>query len=293
MTPARSSATSASRSVTPSRSGAIAKADSPATSGAGLSSRSTGASGKGLSPVSTIRRGDSPRVTPAHRPAIDHHAARPFHCAGHHYFGYRIHALPPHCVHHLYWGLDYWYWEGCYYRFWDDYYYICRPPYYTWFDIGLYELDLLAVRLAYYNTIDYQYDIINENYGTIAEQHATIAANNATIAAQNESIAAGSEKASESYELAKSLGLVQSYAAADQTYYYDDGIFFIEKDGQYYTIVPPAGAIVETLPDDYETVTLGGQTYYKVDDTIYRTVILDGKAVFEVLGQQQTAQQQA
>ena len=57
-------------------------------------------------------------------------------------------------------------------------------------------------------------------------------------------------------------------------------------DGQYQTIIPPAGAIISELPDDYETIVLGGQEYYKVDNTIYRTVAIDGKAYFEVLGQQ-------
>ena len=51
------------------------------------------------------------------------------------------------------------------------------------------------------------------------------------------------------------------------------------------TIVPPAGAIVEKLPEDYETIVLGGQEYYKLDDTVFRVIISEGKALFEVLGQ--------
>lgn len=79
---------------------------------------------------------------------------------------------------------------------------------------------------------------------------------------------------------------MQSYADASVQYYYDDGVFFVkDADGQYRTIVPPAGAIVDALPDDYQTVTLGGAQYYQVDDTIYRMVIIEGKACFEVLGQ--------
>lgn len=193
--------------------------------------------------------------------------------------------MPEHCVHHHYWGHDYWYHDGCYYRWWNNHYYICRPPYYTWFERDLYELELMTVRMSYYNTINNAYEIVNENYNTIAEQNAIIAANNATIAAQNAEIAAGAQKASDSYALAHKLGLIQSYAAANETYYYDDGIFFIMKDGKYYTIVPPAGAIVEKLPDDYETISLQGHDYFKVDDTILRMIISNGKAVFEVLGQ--------
>lgn len=226
-----------------------------------------------------------PRVAPRHREPIHYSAPARFHNHGHHYYGYHIDILPHNCIHHCYWGHDYWLHDGIYYRYWDGHYYVCRPPYGTWFDRSLYELELMEVRMAYYNTINRAYDVIDENYATIQAQNAQIAANNATIAAQNANIAAGSSQAASSYNLAASLGLVQSYADASMTYYYDDGIFFILKDGQYITIVPPAGAIVESLPDDYETISLGGHDYFKVDDTIYRMVINGGKPVFEVLGQ--------
>ena len=55
--------------------------------------------------------------------------------------------------------------------------------------------------------------------------------------------------------------------------------------GQYEVIVPPAGALVEELPDDYDTITLDGVPYYKVDDTVYRTTLVEGKPYLEVLGQ--------
>ncbi len=50
-------------------------------------------------------------------------------------------------------------------------------------------------------------------------------------------------------------------------------------------IVPPAGALVGELPDDYETITLGGQEFYKVDDTVYRLTLVNGVPQLEVLGQ--------
>jgi len=211
--------------------------------------------------------------------------ASAFHHRGPHYFGHRIHSLPMHCHHHHYWGHDYWFYEGMYYRYWDGYYYISRPPYGTWFDIASYELGLYPCHIRYYNTINRTYNIIDENYATIAEQNAIIAENNAVIAQQNSSISSGTMMASGAYSLASSLGLIQSYADATLTYYYDDGIFFVVKDGQYITIVPPAGALVESLPDDYETVILCGNEYYKVDDTVYRMVVNNGKPAFEVLGQ--------
>ena len=58
-----------------------------------------------------------------------------------------------------------------------------------------------------------------------------------------------------------------------------------DAKGEYQVIVPPAGALVETLPEDYDMVTLNGDEYYKVDDTVYKVTITDGKPYFEVLGQ--------
>ena len=59
----------------------------------------------------------------------------------------------------------------------------------------------------------------------------------------------------------------------------------MDSNGDYQVIVPPAGALVETLPEDYDMVTLAGNDYYKVDETVYKVTISDGKPFFEVLGQ--------
>lgn len=85
---------------------------------------------------------------------------------------------------------------------------------------------------------------------------------------------------------ANELGLIQSYAAAGSSYYYQDGVFYtVDANGQYVVIMPPAGALVESLPEDFDIVTLKGKEYYKVDDTIYKMTISEGKPYFEVLGQ--------
>ena len=64
------------------------------------------------------------------------------------------------------------------------------------------------------------------------------------------------------------------------------GVFYIVNDrGRYEVIVPPAGALVEFLPEDYDIITLGGAEYYRVDDTVYRTVLVGGRPYLEVLGQ--------
>lgn len=219
---------------------------------------------------------------------VEHGHAALFYNRGHHHFGYRVHTLPAHYHRHWYWGYDYYICDGIYYRYWDNCYHICRPPFGIFFDRALYDLDLLICDIAYYNTVHRAYNRINDNYRTIEEQNRIIAQNNATIASQNAAIVSQSAAADASYALANDLGLFQSFADANVKYYYDDGIFFIEgPDGQYQTIVPPAGAIIAELPDDYEVVTLNGVEYYKVDDTIYQVVINNGKAMFEVLGQVQ------
>ena len=95
-----------------------------------------------------------------------------------------------------------------------------------------------------------------------------------------------SNLAANSYNLANRLGLNQSYAYANSNYYYDDGVFYIiNSNGRYEVIVPPAGAVVEALPDDYDTITLSGATYYVVDNTVYTTTLIDGRPYMEVLGQ--------
>jgi hypothetical protein len=92
--------------------------------------------------------------------------------------------------------------------------------------------------------------------------------------------------ASESYQLAARLGLVQSYGNASLEYFYDDGVFFSKQaDGSYVTMVPPAGALVDELPDDNEKIRIDGEVYYKVDDTIYEQVRIDGQKYYEVIGQ--------
>ena len=94
------------------------------------------------------------------------------------------------------------------------------------------------------------------------------------------------QQAATAFTLADELGLVQSYAAADGEYFYQDGVFYAkDASGEYKVIVPPAGALVDSLPDDYEMVTLRDEEYYKVDDTVFKVTLSEGKPYFEVLGQ--------
>ena len=84
----------------------------------------------------------------------------------------------------------------------------------------------------------------------------------------------------------RGLSLSHSYISSGTEYYYQDGVFYIiDAYGQYITIIPPTGALVEYLPDDYVRFTRGGETYYRVDDTVYALTLIDGNPYFEVLGQ--------
>ena len=205
-----------------------------------------------------------------------------------HYYGHRVRVLPSHVHRHVYHGVTYYCYNDIWYRPYGGYYVVCRPPFGTVLAANLIaDMTWAAIRFSYYNTVAQTYSQINENNEYIAQQNAVIAQNNATIAAQNAQIAAGQQQAQAAYSLANELGLVQSYAAAESTYYYQDGVFYtMDTNGQYSVIVPPAGALVETLPEDYDLVTLkDGNQYYKVDDTVYKVTIVEGKPYFEVLGQ--------
>ena len=226
------------------------------------------------------------RIPPHRRDPMPYGRAVRFWDGGRHYFGYRVSYLPSRYVREVYWGVPYYLLDGIYYRYYGGHYYVSRPPFGVFFDPVLDNLVYTACNFAYYYDVYNTYRTINENAQTIASQNATIAANNATIARQNEAIALNSERAAKSYKEADRLGLVQSYADAGVEYFYEDGVFFIKNsEGKYVTIVPPAGALVQELPDDYETIILDGKEYYKVDDTVYKLTIIDGSPYFEVLGQ--------
>ena len=61
--------------------------------------------------------------------------------------------------------------------------------------------------------------------------------------------------------------------------------YTVSASGVYSTIVPPAGALVTSLPDDYEIIVMDGIEYYMVDNTVFRTIVFEGEPYLEVLGQ--------
>ena len=234
-------------------------------------------------------RHDRPRVHPRDRDFMRWDRPSYWWSHSNHYYGYRVRVLPTHVHRHVYHGITYYCYNDIWYRPYGGYYVVCRPPYGLALAANIIsDLAWASVRLSYYNTVANTYSQINENNAYIAEQNAIIAQNNATIAAQNAAIAQNQQLAQTSYTLANQLGLIQSYAAADSEYFYQDGVFYAkDARGEYNVIVPPAGALVETLPEDFDMVTLAdGNEYYKVDDTIYKVTVLEGKPYFEVIGQQ-------
>ncbi len=203
-----------------------------------------------------------------------------------HYYGYRIHTLPPHWRRITHWGIDYYYYNGIYYRPYGGSYVICRPPFGTPLEHVIERAILRAVRFAYYCDTYRTYNTVFDNYNVIARQNLIIAQNNARIAAQNANYAINANRALSAYELANMLGLVQSFAYANSEYFYQDGVFYaINASGSYTTIVPPAGALVTSLPDDYVVIVMNGIEYYLVDNTVYRTTVFEGEPFLEVLGQ--------
>ena len=202
-----------------------------------------------------------------------------------HYYGYRVNYLPSGYRHIRILGIDFYIYDDVYYRRYGTNYVVCRPPHGTWLDQVIDRAILRDVTFAYYCNTYRTYNAIDRNLRTIAEQNRLIAENNARIAAQNQSLAWNSDRAYSAYELANRLGLVQSYAYASYEYFYQDGVFYIYEGGRYQVITPPAGALVGSLPDDYDTIVMNGIEYYKVDDTVYRTTLFDGIPYLEVLGQ--------
>lgn len=250
------------------------------------------------------------RVHPFYKDYVSYKYVCHYFDPGFHYFGYRIKRLPPRAYRIPCHGIQFYCYDGIYYRLHDSHYIVCRPPYETVIALEMMrQLQLNAVRLRYYNTVIRSYNAVNNNNKYIVEQNATIAKNNAIIAEQQRIIAENEAKiaaqnahmkyvpsiatttlsneyvAVKAYETAQAAGLVQNYASAGVNYYYQDGVFYVIENNQYKVIIPPAGALVEYLPEDYNTVVLAGESYYEVDGTIYRTTTLDGTAYFEVVGQ--------
>lgn len=230
-------------------------------------------------------RHDVVRIHPHDRDFMPYDRPGCFYGHDPHYFGYRVEILPPHFRKARYYGVEYYFHGDVYYRVHGKHYVVCRPPVGVRIDIALDRVRFKAVTFAFYNNVYRIYSGFDSYSRYIDEQNRQIARNNAILASQNAAMAMNLNYAQSSYDIANRLGLAQSYAYADRDYFYEDGVFYIIEDGRYRVIVPPAGALVDELPDDFETLTLGNAEYYKVDDTVYRVAMISGRPYLEVLGQ--------
>lgn len=68
-------------------------------------------------------------------------------------------------------------------------------------------------------------------------------------------------------------------------YYLYQGVYYLPVGNDVYEVVDaPVGAIIDRLPDDYETVELDGKVYYRLNETYYKAVLeANGNVVYEVI----------
>ena len=197
---------------------------------------------------------DRPFVEPK-RPPV------PSYRYGDHFFGHRINILPRGYVVMRVGNLDYYYYDGIYYRpYWMGGYYVCRPPRGTTIASTLFNVALTAIAI---NTI--RDEIARANR---AAKISTVYGN-----------------ANTGYVVRTSDDYYNNNLAGqlNQEYYYQDGVFYVLRNGQYYVIDAPIGALVTEIPADYDEIELDGRTYYQVEDTIYKTTVIDGALYFEVV----------
>jgi hypothetical protein len=195
-----------------------------------------------------------PYLEPKHRPM-------PSYRYGDHYFGHRLTTLPRGFVTLRVGGIDYYYFNGVYYRrYLLGGYYVCRPPRGTTIASTMLNVALTAIAI---NTI--RDEIARANR---AAKISTVYGNTKT-----------------GYVIRTSDDYYKTNLAtqANQEYYYQDGVFYILHNGQYYVIEAPIGALVTEIPADYEEIELDGRTYYQVEDTLYKATVIDGALYFEVV----------
>lgn len=182
-----------------------------------------------------------------HEPIRPNEAMR-FWDNGRHHFGRYVHSLPARYERRVYSGIPYYICDGIFYRLIGGVYYVSRPPY----GIEFSPSHTLSLKRCRFVDGSVYYD------GGVSRGVS---------------------------RLADRMGLRVNYANPSVDYYYDDGVFFYRKRGRYVTAVPPSGAIVEYLSDDYDVIYFDDAEYYLVYNTVYRAIAVDGRAFFEVIGQ--------
>ncbi|MBP9987674.1 MAG: hypothetical protein KBT44_07115 [Bacteroidales bacterium] len=191
-----------------------------------------------------------------HHPYVnDRPMIAPYHI-GHHNYGYRIHDIPFGARVVRYRGHKYYNYGGIWYRRYRGDYIIVRPPFGERIAVAMFNYTLARI---WVNTV------INDirRAERAAELARAYAAVNTSYVVRN---------ANE-----------MSYAADNVNYYYNDGVFYILEGNEYVVIEAPIGALVTEIPEDYEEIVVGGETYYKVDNILFKTAVVDGNIYFEVV----------
>ena len=203
-----------------------------------------------------------PREPHYSRPYLEpKHTPMPSYRYGDHYFGHRIHSLPRGYRTIRVGGLDYYYYDGIYYRPYTlGGYYVCRPPRGTSIASTLFNVALTAIAI---NTIRTEVERA-QRAADLARVYSTA---NTGYVLRN----------TDDYYVTNVANQI------NQEYYYQDGVFYILQNGQYYVIDAPIGALVTQIPADYDEVEIDGKTYYVVEETVYKATVIDGALYFEVV----------
>ena len=67
-----------------------------------------------------------------------------------------------------------------------------------------------------------------------------------------------------------------------ETYYYGNGIFFqkVIREQKYIIVPPPIGAVVFSIPQDYQIMLMNGMSFYENHGIYYKRVIEGFKVIY-------------
>jgi hypothetical protein len=69
----------------------------------------------------------------------------------------------------------------------------------------------------------------------------------------------------------------------DDVFYYRDGEFYVDNDGDLLRTAAPLGAAIFKLPPTAQVVRINGKNYFLVGDTCFEKAVLSGTTVYRVV----------